>query len=109
MSVSPPRQRAIVAQARTAMDTLISQRVRFYDRERDLPSLLPDIFWGPRLAEPTTGAVRIALLLALARERRLGARRHRGYSLSRHIALAVAYRAETDATPVTTNEKPACP
>ena len=95
MNPSPKRWRSLTRDARTAIDTVVNRNAWLYDRARDLPLLLPEVCWQD--ATPTPDAVRIALEKALARERRLGCKRHRGYSLSRHIALAAAFKAETSA------------
>ena len=89
------RRRSLTRDARTAIDAVVIRNARLYDRARDLPLLLPAVCWQD--ASPTSETIRMALEQALARERRLGCMRHRGYSLSRHIALAAAYKAELSA------------
>jgi len=73
-----------------------------YERARCLPGLLPIApeGWraGPQEAmdEPAaTRAIVARLADALRRERRLGRAGHWTYDLNRHIALAQAWRAET--------------
>jgi hypothetical protein len=66
-----------------------------YDRERDLPRLIP--LWPCELADTSAqGRQRIIALLRrmLREERRRGLGRHWSYDLARHIQMLAAYRAE---------------
>ena len=69
-----------------------------YDRDRDLPRLLP--VWPTEVAD-TSHAGRLALLAKLRRalrnERKRGASGHWTYDLGRHAALRRAYRTEVAA------------
>ena len=66
-----------------------------YDRQRDLPRLVP--LWPSQLATPTIAdhqRLLARLRRALREERRRGLGGHWSYDLARHAQLLAAYRCE---------------
>lgn len=75
-----------------------AKSARSYDRQRDLPTLLP--LWPAEIAD-TSDAARLKLLARLRRalrgERKRANAGHWAYDLARHAALLKCYRAEVAA------------
>ena len=84
--------------ARAALEHDIAAGAALYDRSRTLPGVLPLMAGQCDGPEPdTTKRIVRRLADALRRERRLGRAGHWTYDLNRHIALAQAFKAESDA------------
>jgi hypothetical protein len=83
--------------ARTAIRADVADGAALYERARSLPRVLPMTPSECAGAEPqTTKAIVRRLADALRRERRLGRGGHWTYDLNRHIALAQAWKAESE-------------
>jgi len=83
--------------ARSAAFGVVRDGAKAYDRARCLPRVLPMLAGDCRGPEPETTRLIVRKLAdALRRERRLGRAGHWAYDLNRHIALAQAWKAETE-------------
>ncbi|MFN3889009.1 MAG: hypothetical protein ACK4MV_01335 [Beijerinckiaceae bacterium] len=84
--------------ARAGLEADVSSGAALYERTRNLPRVLPLMAGECAGPEPeTTARIVRRLADALRRERRLGRAGHWTYDLNRHIALAQAWKAESDA------------
>jgi hypothetical protein len=90
-------QQIIRSTAHRAVDSVITNGSKAYDRGRILPRVLPI---GPEKlagAEPeTTRRIVLKLARALRIERARGRAGHWTYDLNRHIGLAQAFKAEQE-------------
>lgn len=86
------------SRARAALEGDIAAGAALYERAKILPRVLPMMAGQCAGPEPeTTKRIVRRLADALRRERRLGRAGHWTYDLNRHIALAQAWKAESDA------------
>ena len=87
----------IQRRARAAVEADVAGGAALYERARSLPRVLPLMPSECAGPEPqTTRAIVRRLADALRRERRLGRAGHWTYDLNRHIALAQAWKAESE-------------
>lgn len=83
--------------ARVAIGADIADGAALYERARRLPKILPLTPAECAGPEPQTTQMIVKRLAgALGRERRLGRGGHWIYDLNRHIALAQAWKAESE-------------
>jgi hypothetical protein len=84
--------------ARVAVAADVAAGAALYERARNLPRVLPLMAGRCEGPEPDTTRLIVRRLAdALRRERRLGRAGHWTYDLNRHMALAQAWKAETEA------------
>jgi hypothetical protein len=84
--------------ARVAVAADIASGAALYERARNLPRVLPLMAGRCEGPEPDTTRLIVRRLAdALRRERRLGQAGHWTYDLNRHMALAQAWKAESQA------------
>ncbi|HRJ69735.1 MAG TPA: hypothetical protein PK812_09005 [Beijerinckiaceae bacterium] len=80
-----------------AVDALVARGAAVYQRNRDLPRLLPKLGSADWHAGPLPEPIIEHLKHALVRERALGQCGHRAYNLARHLGLVQALKAEREA------------
>jgi hypothetical protein len=81
-----------------AIEADVARGAALYNRARNLPRVLPLMTGRCEGPEPDTTRLIVQRLAdALRRERRLGRAGHWTYDLNRHMALAQAWKAESDA------------
>lgn len=84
--------------ARAAIEGDVASGAALYQRARCLPRVLPLLSSECEGPEPETTRLIVRRLSdAMRRERQLGRAGHWTYDLNRHIALAQAWKAESDA------------
>ena len=84
--------------ARAAVEADVATGAALYVRAKSLVRVLPLMAGACEGPEPeTTRAIVRRLAQALRRERRLGRAGHWTYDLNRHMALAQAWKAESEA------------
>ncbi len=86
------------SRARRAVEADVAKGAALYERAKNLVRVLPLMAGDCQGPEPeTTRLIVRRLAQALRRERRLGRAGHWTYDLNRHIALAQAWKAESEA------------
>ena len=102
----PKKKRSINDRSAEKTHQTISSNVLNYDRQKDLPRLIP--LWPDQVKDDTLGGIKKIIKkidIALQSERRKAKTNHWSYNLTKHIGLLIAFKAEQKNMQEKTNQK----